>query len=109
MKVKVISLPYISQVLYVLYLSMPRYQVSVYRTIGLLVIQVRAFEIVRSLKSLVMEQSVIHNSLHTNSVSLVSLLKTSEPSVGLKATHSGYPIRSPESRVFSFLPAAVIT
>ena len=32
--VKVISLPYISQVLYVLYFTRPRYQVSVYRTIG---------------------------------------------------------------------------
>ena len=38
MKVKVISLPYIFQVLYVLCLTRPRYQVSVYRTIGPLVI-----------------------------------------------------------------------
>ena len=37
MKVKVISLPYIFQVLYVLCFTRPRYQVSVYRTIGLLV------------------------------------------------------------------------
>ena len=37
MKVKVISLPYIFQVLYVLCFSRPRYQVSVYRTIGPLV------------------------------------------------------------------------
>ena len=37
MKVKVISLPYIFQVLYVLYFTRPRYQVSVYRTIGPLV------------------------------------------------------------------------
>ena len=37
MKVKVISLPYISQVLYVLCYGRPRYQVSVYRTIGPLV------------------------------------------------------------------------
>ena len=36
MKVKVISLPYIFQVLYVLVYK-PRYQVSVYRTIGPLV------------------------------------------------------------------------
>ena len=35
--VKVISLPYIFQVLYVLCFSRPRYQVSVYRTIGPLV------------------------------------------------------------------------
>ena len=34
MKVKVISLPYIFQVLYVLYFTRPRHQVSVYRTIG---------------------------------------------------------------------------
>ena len=34
MKVKVISLPYIFQVLYVLCCTRPRYQVSVYRTIG---------------------------------------------------------------------------
>ena len=37
MKVKVISLPYIFQVLYVLCFSRPRYQVSVYRTIDPLV------------------------------------------------------------------------
>ena len=38
LKVKVISLPYIFQVLYVLCFSMPRYQVSVYRTSGPLVV-----------------------------------------------------------------------
>ena len=37
MKVKVISLQYIFQVLYILCFSRPRYQVSVYRTIGPLV------------------------------------------------------------------------
>ena len=37
MKFKVISLPYIFQVLYVLCFTGPRYQVSVYRTIGPLV------------------------------------------------------------------------
>ena len=37
-KVKVISLPYIFQVLYVLCFTRPRYQVSVYRTIGPLVL-----------------------------------------------------------------------
>ena len=37
MKDKVISLPYIFQVLYVLCCSRPRYQVSVHRTIGPLV------------------------------------------------------------------------
>ena len=37
MKVKVISLPYIFQVLYLLCFTRPRYQVSVYRTIGPLV------------------------------------------------------------------------
>ena len=37
MKVKVISLPYIFQVLYILCFTRPRYQVSVYRTIGPLV------------------------------------------------------------------------
>ena len=36
-KVKAISLPYIFQVLYVLCFTRPRYQVSVYRTIGPLV------------------------------------------------------------------------
>ena len=34
MKVKVISLPYTFQVLYLLCFTRPRYQVSVYRTIG---------------------------------------------------------------------------
>ena len=37
LKVKVISLPYFFQVLYVLCSTRPRYQVSVYRTIGPLV------------------------------------------------------------------------
>ena len=37
LKVKVISLPYIFQVFYVLCFTRPRYQVSVYRTIGPLV------------------------------------------------------------------------
>ena len=39
-KVKVISLPYIFQVLYVLCFTGPKYQVSVYRTIGPLVYSV---------------------------------------------------------------------
>ena len=38
LKVKVISLPYIFQVLYVLCFSRPRYQVSIHRTIGPLVV-----------------------------------------------------------------------
>ena len=38
MKVKVISLPYVFQVLYVLCFTRPRYKVSVYRTIGPLVL-----------------------------------------------------------------------
>ena len=37
LKVKAISLPYIFQVMYVLCFTRPRYQVSVYRTIGPLV------------------------------------------------------------------------
>ena len=37
LKVKVISIPYVFQVLYVLCFSRPIYQVSVYRTIGPLV------------------------------------------------------------------------
>ena len=41
LKVKVISLPYIFHVLYVLCFTRPRYQVSVYRTIGPLVLTVR--------------------------------------------------------------------
>ena len=40
LKVKVISLPYIFQVLYVLCFTRPRYQVSVYRTIGPLVLRI---------------------------------------------------------------------
>ena len=40
MKVKVISLSYIFQVLYVLCFTRPRYQVSVYRTIGPLVFSI---------------------------------------------------------------------
>ena len=45
LKVKVISLPYIFQVLYVLCFTWPRYQVSVYRTIGpmVIIISVRDF------------------------------------------------------------------
>ena len=39
-KVKVISLPYIFHVLYVLCFTRPRHQVSVYRTIGPLVMNV---------------------------------------------------------------------
>ena len=38
MKVKVIYLPYIFQVLYVLCFTRPRYQVSIYRTVGPLVL-----------------------------------------------------------------------
>ena len=38
LKVRVISIPYIFQVLYVLCVTRPRYQVSVYRTIGPLVL-----------------------------------------------------------------------
>ena len=38
LKVKVISLPYIFQVLYVLCFTWTRYQVSVYRTVGPLVL-----------------------------------------------------------------------
>ena len=38
MKVKAISLPYIFQVMYVLCFTRPRYQVSVYKTIGPLVL-----------------------------------------------------------------------
>ena len=40
LKVKVISLPYIFQVLYVLCFTRPRYQVSVYRTNGPLVLYI---------------------------------------------------------------------
>ena len=39
LKVKVISLPYIFQILYVLCFTWTRYQVSVYRTIGPLVVK----------------------------------------------------------------------
>ena len=42
-KVKVISLPYIFQVLYVLCFTWTRYQVSVYRTIGPLVLRLEDF------------------------------------------------------------------
>ena len=38
LKVKVISLPYIFQVLYVLCFTWTRYQVSIYRTVGPLVL-----------------------------------------------------------------------
>ena len=41
--VKVISLPFIFQVLYVLCFTRPRYQVSVYRTIGPLVFELSPF------------------------------------------------------------------
>ena len=49
MKVKVISLPYIFQVLYVLCFTRPRYQVSVYRTIGPLVRFARASSHVKNM------------------------------------------------------------
>ena len=45
MKVNVISLSYIFQVLYVLCFSRPRYQVSVYRTIGPLVFKCKSCSI----------------------------------------------------------------
>ena len=45
MKVKVISLPYIFQVLYVLCFTRPRYQVSVCRTIGPLVFSIEKVKI----------------------------------------------------------------
>ena len=43
MKVKAISLPYIFEVMYVLCFTRPRYQVSVYRTIGPLVLFIYFF------------------------------------------------------------------
>ena len=49
MKVKVISLPYIFQVLYVLCFTRPRYQVSVYRTIGLLVFRMEQKEMIEGI------------------------------------------------------------
>ena len=42
LKVRVVSFPHIFQVLYVLYSTRPRYQVSVYRTIGPLVLYLPA-------------------------------------------------------------------
>ena len=42
LKVNVISLPYIFQILYVLCFARPRYQVSVYRTNGPLVLSFRS-------------------------------------------------------------------
>ena len=53
MKVKVISLPYIFQVLYVLCFTRPRYQVSVYRTIGPLVYHRKLFCIDVDMRDLV--------------------------------------------------------
>ena len=52
LKVKVISLPYIFQVLYVLCFTRPRYQVSVYRTIGPLVYRFRSQSITSKSKSM---------------------------------------------------------
>ena len=58
LKVKVISLPYIFHVLYVLCFTGPRYQVSVYRTIGPLVIHV-----VQTLKHLLYSLYLVHSAL----------------------------------------------
>ena len=49
LKVKVISLPYIFQVLFVLCFTRPRYQVSVYRTIGALVIILKLKAFIKNL------------------------------------------------------------
>ena len=57
LKVKVISLPYIFQVLYVLCFSRPRYQVSVYRTIGPLVLFLGAQKLIHNL-SLILNRGV---------------------------------------------------
>ena len=64
--VKVISLPYIFQVLYVLCFTRPRYQVSVYRTIGPLVLKVfQKFDIILSSAILVLYGlRYFHASLH---------------------------------------------
>ena len=58
LKVKVISLPYIFQVLYVLCLTRPRYQVSVYRTIGPLV---RKFKIIIIICIVVAIFDIVHD------------------------------------------------
>ena len=55
MKVKVISLPYIFQVLYVLCFTRPRYKVSVCRTIGPLVWYVKAGLAMPKLKYIFLE------------------------------------------------------
>ena len=62
MKVKVISLPFIFQVLYVLCFTRPRYQVSVYRTIGPLVFTF--------MESFIFEQQVLQYLGLTFSVTL---------------------------------------
>ena len=61
MKVNAIFLPYIFQVLYVLCFSRPRYQVSVYRTIGPLVFRLLIFLKINFLKNIFQEyhQNVI--------------------------------------------------
>ena len=51
LKVKVISLPYIFQVLYVLCFTRPRYQMSVYRTIGPLVFLKKSDVYLRTISS----------------------------------------------------------
>ena len=58
LKVEVISLPYIFQVLYVLCFTRPRYQVSVYRTIGPLVGNAMAYIPPRRLRAMMLRVQV---------------------------------------------------
>ena len=63
MKVKVIFLPYIFQVLYVLCFTRPRYQVSVYRTTGPLVFTLNSNErhLMKGLCVRVCHQNMVEN------------------------------------------------
>ena len=73
--VKVISLPYIFHVLYVLCFNRPRYQVSVYRTIGPLVYQFDYYIVLYESKLLAGNVSSLHSGFDgtTKSPSRIAL------------------------------------
>ena len=69
MKVKVISLPYIFQVLYALCFTMPRYQVSVYRTNGPLVLLWHSLSLSYNYFAAGKNNSILHRRVIVMSVS----------------------------------------
>ena len=78
MKVKVISLPYIFQVLYVLCFTRSRYQVSVYRTIGPLVLFISSPE-PKAHGELIVYQSSRCPSVRASTLININISETSGP------------------------------